>query len=292
MEVIVVDDGSTDNTKGILGEYQVRDPRVRVESFESNRGLTHALIRGCELARGAYIARQDVGDFSLPERLEKEVALLDSTPGAAFVSCGYRVVGPRGELLQEVPGCDGDLATQVLREASPERLAGPHHGTVMFRKSAYETAGGYREDFYYTQDLDLWTRMVEIGSFACVPDLLYEVGFTYDSISARHLPKQQRLKALIAEAMQLRRAGEPEDSVLRRAAMIRPGAKSGESRIKRDADAAYFVGSCLTQRGDPAAVSYLREVVGSRPWHLKAWVKLARSVLRSGRATEAKPPHG
>ena len=71
LEFIVIDDGSTDETGQILDGYAVRDPRLRVVHQE-NSGLTCSLIRGCALARGKYIARQDGGgDVSLPGRLRR-----------------------------------------------------------------------------------------------------------------------------------------------------------------------------------------------------------------------------
>src|SRR5262245_6785124 len=68
LEFIVVNDGSTDKTGEILDDYARRDNRVRV-IHQKNTGLTRGLIRGCDAARGEFIARQDAGDISLPERL-------------------------------------------------------------------------------------------------------------------------------------------------------------------------------------------------------------------------------
>src|SRR5215472_5045758 len=67
-EFIVVNDGSSDQSGQILNKYAQRDSRLRI-IHQENAGLTRALIRGCDVARGEYIARQDAGDFSLPDRL-------------------------------------------------------------------------------------------------------------------------------------------------------------------------------------------------------------------------------
>src|SRR5947208_3071693 len=72
LELVVVDDGSTDDTAAILDELARRDERVRVLR-QPNQGLTDALVRGCSEARGEFIARQDADDVSLPGRLAKEV---------------------------------------------------------------------------------------------------------------------------------------------------------------------------------------------------------------------------
>jgi len=77
-EFIIVDDGSTDHSREILNSYT--DSRVRLICNESNIGLTDSLNRGLEAASGNYIARMDQDDISLPERLAKQVAFMDSHP--------------------------------------------------------------------------------------------------------------------------------------------------------------------------------------------------------------------
>ncbi len=74
-EFIIVNDGSTDESPRLLEQYAAKDARVRV-IHQENRGLTKALIRGCAEARGEFIARQDVGDLSLPGRLANELKLI------------------------------------------------------------------------------------------------------------------------------------------------------------------------------------------------------------------------
>ena len=101
LELIVVDDGSEDDTLNTLDRYAARDPRVRILR-RPHAGLTRALIAGCDAARGDLIARQDVGDVSLPGRLDAQVRLLRGAPGAVMVSCATRFLGPRGEVLYEV----------------------------------------------------------------------------------------------------------------------------------------------------------------------------------------------
>src|SRR5438067_1820873 len=102
-EVIVVDDGSTDSSGARLDAWAARDSRVRV-IHQENRGLTRALITGCAAARGAFIARHDAGDVSLPQRLQKQRAVLAANPDLAFVSCWTEFVGPEDELLMVVKG--------------------------------------------------------------------------------------------------------------------------------------------------------------------------------------------
>src|SRR5262245_4691373 len=85
LEVVVVDDGSTDDSGSLLGELASGDPRVRVLS-QANAGLTDALIRACGAARGELIARQDADDVSAPGRLKRLAERLEREPGTAFAA--------------------------------------------------------------------------------------------------------------------------------------------------------------------------------------------------------------
>src|ERR1041384_2352433 len=85
-ELIVIDDGSTDGTAEILEAFRAAEPRAIVVHQE-NRGLTASLNRGVALARGAFIARQDADDVSLPERFARQVARLEAAASLAGVGC-------------------------------------------------------------------------------------------------------------------------------------------------------------------------------------------------------------
>jgi glycosyltransferase involved in cell wall biosynthesis len=275
LEVVVVDDGSTDGSGGLLEQYAGRDSRIRVVRQE-HRGLTRALIRGCALARGEYIARQDVGDISLPGRMRMALDCLATHASTVFVSCGVRVVGPGGELLFDVRQDDGEL-NAALRTLDPSELTGPaHHGSVVFRRAAYDKVGGYRAEFYFAQDLDLWVRLAEVGDHTVVPKILYWAAMGPDSLSGRYRREQLALIRLIAESARLRRAGLGDEAILQQAAAIRPTLVSRGRRAARSR-AMYFIGACLRKRCDPVAVKYLRCAIRENPLHLRAWWRLLSS---------------
>ncbi len=91
-EFVIVNDGSSDGTATLLSKYTSKDSRIKVLSQE-NRGLTNSLIRGCGEARGLYIARQDAGDVSLPERLSYQLKMINQREDCVLVSCGTRFCG-------------------------------------------------------------------------------------------------------------------------------------------------------------------------------------------------------
>jgi glycosyltransferase involved in cell wall biosynthesis len=273
-ELIVVDDGSTDDTPALLDELARRDPRVRAVRQE-NQGLTRALIRGCAEARGEFIARHDGDDLSLPGRLERQARRLQGDPSLCLVSCWARARGPGDELLLEI--CrTAEPATATERLLN--RYEGPpHHGSVMFRRSCYEHVGGYRAEFYFAQDSDLWLRLGEVGRLAYEQDFLYSFRVGEESISSRWRAVQHALGELAHECQAARRAERPEAELLRRAAVLRPGLAP---RARPDpAAGAYFIGRCLLARRDPRARRYFRKALARRPWSLKVWVSLLQSFV-------------
>jgi len=271
LEFIVIDDGSTDASASMLDGFAAADPRIRF-LHQTNQGLTRALIRGCALARGKYIARQDCGDRSLPGRLRAEVEAMESCPGTALVSCGTRVVGPQGEPLYDVVPTEAE-ASVGLKTLNLGRLRGPaHHGCTLFPRDLYERVGGYREQFYFAQDLDLWTRMVEHGRHIAIPSLLYHAAFTLGSISALQRKRQIECAKLILECSRLRGEGRDDARVASRARQIVPdGGKAAHGDL---ASALYFVGACLSKRGDPRSRRYYREALRANPLHFKSAIRL------------------
>jgi glycosyltransferase involved in cell wall biosynthesis len=268
LELIVVDDGSTDATGAILAALAMQDPRVRV-LHQANSGLTSALIAGCRLARGAFIARQDAGDVSTPDRLRKQLTRMAASGGAVMCSGFVEFVGPNEEALFSSAVDEAD----AIGAGGRERRGPSHHGVVLMRRDAYEAVGGYREAFYFAQDRDLWSRLVEAGRHVVVPEVLYRARLEPGSLSGRYAREQRQLGKLIRQAAAARRAGRDEAQFLRAAARVKPW-RRGDTR-RGYAKGAYFIGSCLQGRDPAAARQYFREAVASDPLHLRAWLRLA-----------------
>lgn len=279
LEVIVVDDGSTDVTPDELELWSQKDRRVRVLTNDRNRGLTLSLIRGCAEARGRYIARHDCGDRSLPGRLASQCRALEENAKLAFVSGWTQYVSLHGEPLYAHRGTGRASASKPIIDLSARYgvIDGPtHHGTVMFRREAYEAVGGYREAFYYGQDWDLWYRLAENGLYRTLPAYIYEATLGPDDISMRNKDRQTRIGALSLRALQCRQAGLSDDLVLAEAANIRPG--TCEHVMGSPAAGHYFVGECLRRRGQSAAaLREYRDALRRDPWHWRARVRLIQT---------------
>ena len=278
-ELVVIDDGSIDGSAAILEEYARGDTRIRVIRQE-NRGLTRALITGCSEARAPYIARHDCGDTSHADRLRKQKEALDRDPGIAFVSCWTTMVGPGGELLFTAQG-SGAAATEPMWILDPSQTWGTkdgpsRHAAVMFRVDAYRKAGGYRPEFYYGQDWDLWYRLAERGKFRMIPEALYTANFDVGTISAGARVAQQKLAKLSLAAMKARARGEPETEILRRAANV----GKQKAPLCAEARGLYFIGEILRRNDNARARSYFLRAIRSCPLHAKAWLRLAQMFIR------------
>lgn len=269
-EVVLVDDGSAEPVR-------VDDPRVRVIRHDVNRGLTRALIDGCAAARGEYIARHDAGDLSRPTRFERQAALLDASRDVAFVSCHTQFVGPEREPLY-VQRAKAVQPAHILDLGAEHGVSdGPtSHGSVMFRRDAYERAGGYRAAFYYGQDWDLWYRLAAVGRFQIVDEVLYAMRVMPDGISATARDAQFAIARLSYEAMRVRVEGRPDDDILARAATITRHPKPRCAQAK----GLYFIGEALRRNGDPRARRYLLRAALSCPLLPKPWLRLVQSLIR------------
>lgn len=187
-EFIIIDDGSTDNTWSILTEYAEKDQRIKLDKNKENIGLTKTLNKGIKLAKGEYIARQDADDVSLPTRFEKQVNFLQKNPETVLLSCNIEVINPEGTVSNIYePHCESELVPWFL--LFHNHLGG--HSQVMFRKSPTLDIGGYRDEYRYSQDYELWCRLIKVGEIAILPEVLLQQRFHANRISSMNNIEQE-----------------------------------------------------------------------------------------------------
>jgi glycosyltransferase involved in cell wall biosynthesis len=170
-EIVAVDDGSRDRSPGILASYAKRDSRVR-NVRQENTGIVGALNAAVTHSRGDFIARMDADDFSMPDRIERQVAYLNANPQCVAVGTDVIYTDPEGApLVRHFPAQDhGSIVAQLLEGNGGAMI----HPTVMFRRGAFEAVGGYRFRYQWIEDLDLYLRLSEIGQLANLPGIHLE----------------------------------------------------------------------------------------------------------------------
>jgi len=166
LELIVVDDGSTDGTAGIL--RGIRDSRVRCLTNQRNEGIYASLNKGLQLASGEYVCPMDADDIALPMRIQREVAFLDQNPECAMVGSHVRLIDELGiEIGVETPPTADKKIRSIMFIHNPFI-----HATMMIRSSVLQTVGGYDDRFLYNGDYDLWLRIASRYRFANLSEIL------------------------------------------------------------------------------------------------------------------------
>jgi glycosyltransferase involved in cell wall biosynthesis len=169
-ELIVVNDGSTDETAAVLRSY---GSAIRVLE-QPNRGMSAARNAGIRAAVGRYVAFLDADDWWLPEKVARQVALLESRPEVGFCSTAARVVDGDGKLLAlwGCPGTSGDVLETLF--AQHAAVAGGCSAVVV-RREPLERTGGFDESLRGFEDPDLWIRLAALCRYACLDEPLVGV---------------------------------------------------------------------------------------------------------------------
>ena len=160
IEVVVIDDGSTDGTPSILERY-TSDPRVHIVS-QANAGLAAARNAGLAVATGEYVTFLDSDDVYLPEKVEKQVRFLADHPDAGLAYChsGHFFDGDPKRISYSYakPAHAGTPVLQRLRRGNIMNV-----NTVMVRKALVDAVGGFDPQFRSGEDWDLWIRLAQAG---------------------------------------------------------------------------------------------------------------------------------
>tara|TARA_B100001175_G_C19486886_1_gene630312 strand:+ start:306 stop:1010 length:705 start_codon:yes stop_codon:yes gene_type:complete len=182
IELLVLDDASTDNTAEIISHFVEKDNRVKMYTNNKNLGLTVSLNILIKNSSGEFIARQDSDDISLLDRLEKQMEYI---------------------VLKNLDGCTTKAISiqdlKILHNKSwivPKKLLLKYknpfiHGSLLIRKKVMEEINFYNEDFYYAQDYKLFTDLInEKFKIKILNKVLYKLN-TENNISTLNKEKQQ-----------------------------------------------------------------------------------------------------
>jgi len=271
LELVVVDDGSTDRTPAILRKLEEEDERVRVHSH-SNRGIPKSANQGLSMCRGRYIARLDSDDVAKPDRLRRQVRFLEEHD-VVCVGSWFDLIDPRGRFLTVLKPPEGDSEIQKLILAGHGAIC---HPTCMTRREALEKIGGYDEHFDLAEDLDLWLRLGEIGELANMPSSLTQYRVHAGSISEKKCQQQRDYAREACERAWERRgiAGTFEAGHLWR---------PGEDRPSRQAFALEYGWWAFNSGERHTAVVYGIKAVALKPWNEGGWRLLLSALIKKSK---------
>lgn len=190
-EIVVVDDGSTDQTAQVLQQYSDRIWVVK----QANQGVAIARNRGIALAQGHWIAFLDADDSFLPNKLAAQMAVAEANPHLGIVHSGWRRVSATGELLLTVEPWH---QIPQLNLESWLRWKPVLPSAMLFRRDWLEKAGGFDPRFPPAEDTDLVLRLAAMG---CEANWLRQVTVNYrqhpDSAMHKGMPQARSLAAVI-----------------------------------------------------------------------------------------------
>lgn len=167
LELIIVDDASTDKTPSIIKSFQ--DPRIKIITHKKNRGVSASRNEAIAAAVGKYIALQDADDISKPDRFKAQVDYLEKRLSVGALGTNYDVIDDSGQNVV--------ATTDVLTHPEDIKLAEIFsnqfgQGAMMLRRRLLNNS--YDESKRYAEDYDLWTRLSHITELANLPAVLYK----------------------------------------------------------------------------------------------------------------------
>lgn len=206
-EFIIVDFGSTDNSKPIVQNYAAKDSRIRFHEIP-HCSLVAARNASCSLAQGEYIAIMDADDVSLANRIALEVEFMEKHPEVGALGGLTETINAGSEVVPgriHHPPADNHEIKTALGVRCPFCQS-----SVMIRRKAFELVGGYREAFLQAEDYDLWLRIAEHFQWGCLRQVVHRYRVhPYQLSIQRH--RQQALCVLAARASaSVRRSGGPD----------------------------------------------------------------------------------
>lgn len=187
LEILVVNDGSKDNTAEVAAKYA--DRGVRLIDLPRNLGECGAMNAGIRAAKGEFIAFLDADDEWCAGKISKQMALIADDPGMVFVTCGGQFVDPQGKVTRTImadrPPCEG-------KDAWRELLAYSFHGKpcVIARRSTILEVNGFDEKLTIAGDQDMWIKLAARGTVGFVPENLIIVHETPGSLMHLHYRRE------------------------------------------------------------------------------------------------------
>jgi len=274
LEVIVVDDGSVDESASIVEEIGRSDARVRLHR-QANSGVSAARNAALALARGTYIAPVDADDLWHATKLEKQLAVFAKSPSTVgLVYCYSATIDENDDVIfprRVYPTSSGHVYAQLIMA----NVVG-NASTPLIRRSVLSEAGGYDSFLDGCEDLDLYLAVAERYEFGIVPEFLVGYRRSRDSISM-NIPKMTRAISRLAQKINQRHPELPQ-------------------RLLRWRDGnmyLYLARHSLISKNYFSAAAFAAKAVAADPVHSVDWCVRKSYMLASRKDAEDQPvqPH-
>ncbi len=199
LEVLIVDDGSTDRTADVAGRIAGEDGRSRLLTMPSNIGIANSLNAGLRACSAPIAAVLDADDWAEPERLERQLELLERRPDVAVVGVRVREVDEASRELVPRTRFAGGEVNRVLMRFNPV----PNSASA-FRRDQVLAIGGYDPRYRWAADYDLWLRLSERHRIFVLDDVLSTRRMSTVNVAARH-ERAQTAETVVMRLRAMRR---------------------------------------------------------------------------------------
>lgn len=161
-ELLIINDGSSDNTENLLKSYN--DFRIRIIDNKTNKGLIYSLNLGIKESKGEFIARMDADDISYPDRLKIQYEFMKDNPDVCVCGTGFQSFGESNFIHSQ----NKQITIFNLIKNNPVA-----HPTVFIRKSIlFKYNLEYSYDFFACEDYELWSRIILVSKIVNIPNIL------------------------------------------------------------------------------------------------------------------------
>ena len=190
-ELFIVDDGSTDNTKEVVREFQKRDSRIKYIWQENSGAPARPKNTGIKNAKGNYIAFLDDDDEWLSEKLEKQLELFEGLESdLGFVGCNILVINESNKKIwreYKIPRYSSQIFFEELLEGNFILTS----SSIMIKKEVLDKIGLFDENLKFADDWDLWLRIAKKYRFDFVPEFLIKYYIHEGSITPNLPPLKE-----------------------------------------------------------------------------------------------------
>jgi glycosyltransferase involved in cell wall biosynthesis len=205
-EFVILDDASTDGSGAALERWRRKDRRIRIFESRRNLGLAGSSNYVVERARAPLVARMDADDVAHPDRLKRQWEIFREHAGVQLVGTLWEGIDAHGQRVRP-----RDRWRLVRRST----FAPFPHGSIMFRRQAFDRVGGYREECDFWEDLDFYLRMATTGRIFVIPHVLYCYRFhEKGSRLAVDMERVENAVGLMHRCLSERRAGRDYNRLL------------------------------------------------------------------------------